>query len=66
MAKPEWWPECPYPEDIFPMTTDQHVAAVPDEKVRSAISGHLGRLFWNIASDSIWRAMQEQESEGTE
>ena len=57
--KPEWWPENPYPDDIFPMTDEEYVAAVPDEKLRTSISGCLGRMFWNIASQSIFEVMVE-------
>ena len=57
--KPKWWPECPYPESIFSATEDDYVAAIPDENKRTAISGFLGRSFWNIASKSIWNAMQK-------
>ena len=62
-AKPDWWPENPYPADVFPMTTDDYVAMIPDENQRAAIAGCLGRVFWDIASESIWRAMQEAERE---
>ena len=55
MSKPEWWPENPYPADVFPMTLDEYVAAIPDENQRAAISGCLGRLFWDIASESIYK-----------
>ena len=53
---PDWWPENPYPEDIFPMTTDEYIAAIPDEDTRTAISGCLGRVFWNTASLAILEA----------
>ena len=62
-TKPDWWPTNPYPEDVFPMTTEQFVELIPDENQRAAISGCLGRMFWNIASESIWSAMQEAERE---
>lgn len=57
--KPKWWPENPYPESIFPMTDDEYVKAIPNPKLRTAISGYLGRSFWNIASESIRDAMDE-------
>jgi len=55
--KPAWWPDNPYPESMFPMTDDEYVKAIPDPKMRTAISGCLGRLFWDIASESIYNAM---------
>lgn len=53
--KPSWWPECPYPKTIFPMTEEDYVEAVPDPKLRTALSGCLGRHFWNLAEEEIWR-----------
>jgi len=61
--KPKWWPECPYPESIFPMTDDEYVAVIPDPKTRTAVSGYLGRLFWNLASEMIFKAMKEEEDD---
>ena len=61
MKKPEWWPECPYPESVFPMTVDEYVKAVPGEKLRTAISGSLGREFWNIASEAIFAALEKSK-----
>ncbi len=58
-GKPEWWPECPYSESVFPMTKEEYVCAIPDTKLRTAISGFMGRFFWNLAADEIWKAMQE-------
>lgn len=59
MNKPDWWPKNPYPESIFPMTTDEYVKSVPDEHLRSAISGCLARWAWGVASDMIWDRFKE-------
>lgn len=59
--KPEWWPDNPYPPSIFPMTTDEYVAAIPDTALRTAISGCMARFGWERAEDAIWKAMQEVE-----
>jgi len=56
--KPSWWPKNPYPESIFPMKRDDYAKAVPDPNNRTALSGMLGREFWEIASDSIWNALR--------
>jgi hypothetical protein len=64
LETPEWWPECPYPKSIFPMTIDEYCDAIPDENLRTAISGYLGRIFWELASKSIWEALKENELEG--
>lgn len=53
---PEWWPECPYPESVFTMTTKKFIEAIPDETLRTSISGYCGRVFWNIASKAIFNA----------
>jgi len=63
---PDWWPDNPYPDDVFPMTIDEYVKLVPDEQQRTAISGCLGRLFWDLASQAIHEAMLlEQAGDGT-
>lgn len=53
-TKPPWWPQNPYPEDVFPMTVDEYVKAIPNKKLRTAISGCNGRFFWDVASKMIW------------
>ena len=62
-AKPGWWPKNPYPESIFPMSEEQNPEIVPDPKLRTALSGMLGRRFWDIASEAIWTAMLELSEE---
>ena len=57
--KPGWWPNNPYPESVFPMRRSEYQNIVPDPKIRTALSGMLGREFWDIASDAIWAAMEE-------
>ncbi len=55
---PAWWPACPYPADIFPMDLARYAEIVPDPEQRTALSGALGRHFWEIASAEIWRSYQ--------
>ena len=57
MEKPEFWPPNPYPESIFPMPREKYSEIVPDPNTRTALSGMLGREFWEIASESIWDAL---------
>ena len=59
MEKPEWWPENPYPKSVFSMERDEYAKIVPDHSRRTALSGMLGREFWDIASESIWDAMKD-------
>lgn len=63
MAKPDWWPKNPYPESIFPMARDEYQSVVPDPRVRTALSGMLGREFWEIASESILATLQNNMTE---
>lgn len=57
MKKPRWWPKNPYPRDIFPMPEGRYAEIVPDPDLRTALSGMLGRRFWDAASEAIWEAM---------
>jgi hypothetical protein len=54
---PDWWPECPYPENIFTADIEDIARALPDDNLRTAISGAYGRIFWKIASRMIYEAM---------
>ena len=45
--------QSPWPESIWTMTEDEYVKAVPDEKLRTAISGFLMREGWVIAKQEI-------------
>lgn len=56
--KPGWWPQNPYPEDIFPMPREKYAEVIPDPHNRTALSGMLGREFWEIASESIWDSLR--------
>ena len=56
--KPDWWPKNPYPKNIFTMTIEEYVLAVPDKTLRTAISGCLGRYFWEMVSEDIWEKWQ--------
>jgi len=64
MNRPDWWPKCPYPESIFPMPRERYAEIVPDPATRTALSGCLGREFWNIASDTIWERFCEVVLDG--
>ena len=61
--RPVWWPENPYPESVFPMTTAEYVAAIPDPLLRTRISGYCGREFWNVADRCIHEAIEENHPE---
>ncbi len=50
---PYWWPRNPYPADIFPMTTEDYAEAIPDPKLRTAVSGCIARWQFDIASVTI-------------
>ena len=61
--KPVWWPKNPYPPSVFPMSEERYSEVVPDPELRTALSGMLGRLFWDIASEAIWAAVLGAEEE---
>lgn len=63
MNKPLWWPRNPYSESIFPMERTRYAEIVPDPDTRTALSGMLGREFFDIASESILAAHQEKIEE---
>ena len=63
MKKPSFWPKNPYPESIFPMPEERYVELFPSPKFRTALSGLLGRRFWDIASEAIWEAMLEADED---
>jgi hypothetical protein len=56
---PEWWADCPWPESVWQMTEAQYVAAVPDDKMRTAISGLLMRMGWNVAMKQARQMIQD-------
>lgn len=60
IAKPKWWPDNPYPVSVFPMPREEYSKIVPDPHIRTALSGMLGREFWDIASRSIFAAYQNE------
>lgn len=66
---PAWWPACPYPADIFPLALERYAEIVPDPEQRTALSGALGRHFWQIAAAEIWHcyqlALQDRNAEQT-
>ena len=44
---------CPWPESVWPMTDAEYVKAVPDDNLRTGISGYLMRAGWTIAVDAM-------------
>jgi len=49
-------PECPWPVDVWPMTDAEYAETVPDECQRTAISGYLMRLGWELCVKALERA----------
>lgn len=56
---PEWLPENPYPEELFPMSIDDYVKAVPDGVLRTAVTGCIGRWAFDVAARMIVRQLKE-------
>jgi hypothetical protein len=59
MIKPEWWPQCPWPESVWPMTDKEYVKAIPDPKLRTAISGFLMRKGWEVFEHQLIKIIKE-------
>ena len=59
MIKPDWFPSCPWPEDVWTMTKEEYAKAIPDPKLRTAISGFVMRLGWELAEEEIYKRMKE-------
>ena len=55
---PEWWPENPYAEPVRIMTPEEFAEAVPDEELRTRISGCCCKAFWRMASDRIEQCLR--------
>jgi len=43
------------------MDISEYEKIVPDPRIRTVLSGCLGRLFWEIASTAIWEAMKDED-----
>ena len=66
MNEPYWFPRNPYPEDIFPMSIDKYPQVVPDDSQRTALSGCLGRWFWEMITEDILECMYRAYREDPE
>jgi hypothetical protein len=53
--------ECPWPESMWSMTDKEYAAAIPDEKLRTAISGYLMRAGWEIFKKQALREMEDND-----
>lgn len=59
----DFWPKNPYPETLFPMPEERYAEIVPDPHLRTALSGMLGRRFWDLTLETIRQAMTETMEE---
>ena len=46
---------------VFPLDISEYEKIVPGPNIRTALSGCLGRLFWEMASSAIWVAMKDED-----
>ena len=53
-------PPNPYPEWLFPMTSQDYVIAIPDPKTRTAVSGFIGRWAYDVAKKTILEAIEDE------
>jgi len=56
-------PECPWPKEVWPMTDDEYVQAIPDTKLRTAISGFLMRKGWETYRRQLKEQLEEEIEE---
>ncbi len=56
---------CPWPKSVWPMTDKEYAKAIPDEKLRSAISGFLMRQGWQACLTQIAEMMNASLKEDT-
>ena len=52
----------PWPDDVWPMTMEEFLVAVPDEQLRMAISGCRKRAGWQFAVKSLRQALEERRN----
>lgn len=63
MDKPKWWPKNPYFEsamDTIKNDTD-YAKAIPDSVLRTTTAWYLSNRAWELASDAIFKAMEDQD-----
>lgn len=64
LVLPAWWPECPWPEDVWSNTLEQitpaYVKLVPNDHTRTCFSGVLMRHGWRLAEKAIMERLAEQ------
>ena len=53
-------PQCSWPAEVWPMTREEYVKAVPNPDTRTAVSGYLMRLGWEAAIYQIEKMMREE------
>jgi len=63
MNKPSFWPENPYPESVWPMTMDDVAYEIRDPDMLTAISGSMGRHFYNLALEDVWELVAPELAE---
>jgi len=63
MNKPSFWPENPYPESVWPMTMDDVSYEIRDPDMLTAISGSMGRHFYNLALEDVWELVAPELAE---
>ena len=51
--------ETPWPKDMWLMTTEEYILAVPNDHTRTVISGFLYRCGWNLCFKKIEEIMKK-------
>ena len=50
---------CPWPAESWTMTIEEYVRAVPDESLRTSISGMLMRRGWELAEMAVQQELKD-------
>lgn len=60
---PGWFPENAYFKSAFPMTSKQYAEDVPDERLRTGISGCVGRWVFQATRRRFLSALREWQED---
>lgn len=62
-SKPDWWPQCPWPEDVFTLSLKDVRVILRNEvseRTFTAVSGTLMRQGWEMAEKEILERLKER------
>jgi hypothetical protein len=64
---PPWFPKgSPWPKNIWTMTTEEYVKAIPDGHLRTQISGYLMRKGYELALRDVFSCLCREIADNPE